>query len=251
MRAKDIILSLLFLMPRGISFSPAAQKTDDLIGKTLGNNRNSQSLHPPSPQSMTSRMPGSPISSRHFTGSNASRLACQSGCSYCCHGPVHLTPLEVLNIVLHINSSAISVAQRADWRERITARLAFIGTLAVSDQLQMTIPCPFLFEGRCSIYAVRPLFCRGRNVIGVDACKAGYADPSQQQQYEIIQEQMLISQCLAINILSALKKIGLPDQFVDLSQGTIMAFDTPDLVERWLGGENVLAGAELTPHSER
>ncbi len=98
--------------------------------------------------------------------------ACKSGCSYCCHGPVHLTPVEVLNIVLHINSSAITVAQRADWRERIAARLACIGTLAVSDQLQMTIPCPFLCEGRCSIYAVRPLFCRGRNVIGVAACQA-------------------------------------------------------------------------------
>ncbi len=61
---------------------------------------------------------------------------------------------------------------------------------------------------------------------------------------------MLISQCLAINILLALKKIGLPDLFVDLSQATMMAFDMPDLVERWLGGDNVLADAELQPHSE-
>ena len=176
--------------------------------------------------------------------------ACRSGCSYCCHGPVHLTPLELLNIVLHINSADVTVAQRADWQARISSRLAFIGTLAVSDQLQMTIPCPFLCDGSCSIYAVRPLFCRGRNVIGIAACQAGFANPAEPQQYEIIQEQMLLSQCLVLNILLALKKIGLPDQFVDLSLASIMAFDTPDLVERWLDGDNVLSGAELQAHSE-
>ena len=175
--------------------------------------------------------------------------ACASGCSYCCHGPVHATPIELLNIILHMNSAAISGEQRGDWQERIIARLTLIGALAVSDQVQMTIPCPFLCEGRCSIYTVRPLFCRGRNALGVAPCQAGFADPSRQQQYEVIQEQTLISQCLTINMLDALKKIGLPSQFVDLSLAALLAFDTPDLVERWLGGENVLACAELQAQS--
>jgi len=175
--------------------------------------------------------------------------ACQAGCAYCCHGPVHPTPVEVLNIVHYINSSAISPDQRADLRQRMHERRIVIGKLTVSEQLLQTIPCPFLLTGRCGIYAVRPLCCRGRNVLDAAPCIAGFKDPTRQQQYEIIQEQTLISQCLAFSILDALQKRGLPYQFVDLSQATMLAFDTPDLIDRWLGGDNLLAEAELRPHS--
>jgi Fe-S-cluster containining protein len=41
-----------------------------------------------------------------------------------------------------------------------------------TEWLRLRVPCPFLEEGRCGIYAVRPAACRGYYVVdqGADAC---------------------------------------------------------------------------------
>ena len=104
--------------------------------------------------------------------------ACQAGCAYCCHGPVHLTPLETLHIVLHLASPAVSVDERTHWGERIGQQAARIDGLTVQGQIGRTIACPFLLDDCCGIYAVRPLLCRGRNAFDAAPCRAGFADPT-------------------------------------------------------------------------
>ena len=68
---------------------------------------------------------------------------CRDGCSDCC-GAIHWGPTENQNIL---------------------ANLALEGKHALqvkvySKEQLMTMDCPYLMNGRCSIYAYRPLVCR-------------------------------------------------------------------------------------------
>jgi Fe-S-cluster containining protein len=117
--------------------------------------------------------------------------ACQAGCAYCCHGPVHLTPLELLNVVLYVASPVVSIAQRTAWGQRIEHQTAMSSGMTVQAQIGRSMACPFLLENQCSIYAVRPMLCRGRNAFDSAPCQAGFADPTHPVQFEMLQEQTL------------------------------------------------------------
>lgn len=67
-------------------------------------------------------------------------IACARGCSACCHYNVHLLPIEAELIEKH------SGAKRS---RGLHTQQDFTGT-----------PCPFLCDGQCSIYEVRPMSCR-------------------------------------------------------------------------------------------
>lgn len=67
-------------------------------------------------------------------------VACQRGCSACCHYNVHLYPLE---------AELIEKREGIRRSKRLHPPLDFTG-----------VPCVFLKEDQCSIYDVRPMVCR-------------------------------------------------------------------------------------------
>lgn len=71
-------------------------------------------------------------------------LACQKGCASCCHMNVTISALEAEHI------------QRATGRR---AKQLSASKSHPSVEFQ-GVPCPFLDEGCCSIYEVRPFMCR-------------------------------------------------------------------------------------------
>jgi len=221
-------------------FTACGAKADDLIGGAFNRERTSQALG-----TMVTAINAycdariAAVQQELFR-QQGEVPACRAGCAYCCHVPVHLTPVELCNIALFLDSSAVSAAQRAALQGRIDARVVFVGTLPVQQQPGAVLPCAFLVDDCCSIHPVRPLFCRGRNAIDRLPCLASYAHPDQPVPMQMLQEQILIGQSLVMGILEALKKIGLPDRCLDLSLATAVALATPDLVERWLRGENPL-----------
>ena len=72
-------------------------------------------------------------------------MACAKGCSFCCYQSIPLTILEVLVIKEFLRDEKLQGVQR-DFK-------AVFKTDGVT-------PCPFLIEGACSIYSVRPIACR-------------------------------------------------------------------------------------------
>lgn len=73
--------------------------------------------------------------------------ACKSGCSHCCHIAVTITDLEAADIARYSGRKADNMKPKARSVEAQRAKYH-------------RVPCPFLVEGRCSIYAVRPVACR-------------------------------------------------------------------------------------------
>lgn len=87
--------------------------------------------------------------------------ACGSDCPHCCKQPIPLTPAELLLIAEFVKKE-----MPADIRRRWQEALQAVG----DDPLKA--PCPFLIDGSCSVYPVRPIACR-RFLISGKPCKAG------------------------------------------------------------------------------
>lgn len=72
--------------------------------------------------------------------------ACRKGCSHCCHQAVTIHTEEAKRIA------------QSTGRKMVFARMELDRSLVVTKY--MRVPCPFLEDGKCSIYQIRPLSCR-------------------------------------------------------------------------------------------
>ncbi|MBW1811666.1 MAG: YkgJ family cysteine cluster protein [Deltaproteobacteria bacterium] len=74
-------------------------------------------------------------------------MDCCSGCDDCCQRDLWLYPFEVARLIEGFSELA------ADCQKRITKR-------AQEAQLSTEAACPFLEEGCCLVYNLRPIICR-------------------------------------------------------------------------------------------
>ncbi len=81
---------------------------------------------------------------RRITTDYAERLACREGCDECCR---HITLFPVEAVALASALGGLPPAEVSRIRERAAS--------AVNAE-----PCPLLEEGRCLLYAARPVICR-------------------------------------------------------------------------------------------
>ncbi|OMD71855.1 YkgJ family cysteine cluster protein [Paenibacillus odorifer] len=80
-------------------------------------------------------------------------LACGEGCSNCCQNTqVPINEIELMGLSWYVSEEMDS-----ETFQRITPQLI--------NHLETTA-CPFLLDGRCSVYEVRPIACRVFNVFG-------------------------------------------------------------------------------------
>ncbi|MGC3982938.1 MAG: YkgJ family cysteine cluster protein [Steroidobacteraceae bacterium] len=107
---------------------------------------------------------------------DADTLACQAGCSWCCHFSVDVRPVEVLNIVEFMRRTFTS-AELQRLRQEIETNSAIFAPLDEMQRMQRNIKCPFLMEGRCSIYAARPQTCRNYHATDVTGCRQSFEQP--------------------------------------------------------------------------
>ncbi len=86
-------------------------------------------------------------------------VACRQGCTGCCLRPTApITELEMMGIWWFVVNRLA-----ADTRAAVQARL---------HRQRQSAECPFLLEGSCAIYAMRPLACRILHVFG-RPCRPG------------------------------------------------------------------------------
>jgi Fe-S-cluster containining protein len=109
-------------------------------------------------------------------------LACRAGCNHCCHQSVGVTPPEVLTIFTHLSDHR-SEPELLALTERVLAADRATRGLSSEQRQSPSLPCPMLEEGRCSIYAVRPLSCRGVNSIDEQACVSKLYDEKKREAY--------------------------------------------------------------------
>lgn len=107
---------------------------------------------------------------------DAASLACQAGCAWCCYFSVDLRPAEVFHILDFIESHWTPQA-RDRLRAEIETNSAVLATLDEVERMRRNVKCPFLSEGRCSIYAARPQTCRNYHATDAAGCRKSFEEP--------------------------------------------------------------------------
>lgn len=111
----------------------------------------------------------------HNIAASELKILCRSGCARCCHQHVYSCyAFEIINLYRQLRPRSDYVqthqALLASARQFETMRAAYLDKhpgredLAVTNALQhlaaLGAACPLLADGRCSVYAQRPVSCR-------------------------------------------------------------------------------------------
>ncbi len=103
-------------------------------------------------------------------------LACQQGCSWCCHFSIDIRAYEALNIAAHLRSN-FSPAEISTIRYGLDTNSQLFSGMDEEQRTQVNVPCVFLRNNRCSIYLVRPQTCRNYHATDAAGCKQSYEQP--------------------------------------------------------------------------
>lgn len=107
---------------------------------------------------------------------DANTLACKAGCFWCCYFTVDVRPVEIFPILDFIETR-FTPQEQARVRDEIAANSAALMQLDEEQRMRRNIKCPFLAEGRCTIYAVRPQTCRNYHATNASGCQRSFEEP--------------------------------------------------------------------------
>ncbi len=95
--------------------------------------------------------------------------ACKVGCSYCCYGLIPVTVPELVEL------SQVLEGWSDSERQLLRVRLAAYAEKSKEywryDLHHFSEPCPLLFDGKCTVYENRPLYCRGKSSYDAEDCR--------------------------------------------------------------------------------
>jgi Fe-S-cluster containining protein len=171
-------------------------------------------------------------------------IACHKGCGYCCHNWVGATAPEVFLIARHLQARKAN-----NWlaSATVTTRAAANIGLDIAARFGAKLPCAFLAENACSIYAVRPTVCRQTTSTKLDTCIEEFNGEGLDGDIMVSKVYLDHARNCRLPLLAALKATGLPDHVYELSAAITCVLQTPDAERRWLAGDDIFAGIAVAP----
>lgn len=172
-------------------------------------------------------------------------LACEKGCNWCCYQLVGVSAPEAFRIVRHLNSPEMQPS-----RDAIIKRLRALDKatrgLSPSHRARIPKPCAFLGDdGRCTIYAVRPMACAEFSSYDEAVCKR--AKRLGQDKAPAVHEKarMLAYFSVKEGMINGLRRTlpKVDTRGLELTAAVVTALDHPDAEAAWLRGEPVMKPA--------
>jgi Fe-S-cluster containining protein len=170
-------------------------------------------------------------------------LECRVGCCYCCCKPGVLATIPEFLRLLHYVWSTFSAQEREALIDRAHQYAGQMAGRSFNDLVDDLVPCPLLVDGRCSVYEVRPLVCRGYNSTNVEACRAASRDATATVPiFAVLKD---VTDGATIGVAHALHAVGLDSALVDLGTALAIALPVGDGVsEAVVEGGSMLRPAE-------
>jgi len=164
-------------------------------------------------------------------------LACRKGCGTCCRIQVVATAPEVLMVARYVRAMAggfrkvgIDLPARLAATADATAETA--GTMFLGRE------CPFLAEGICVIYPVRPLACRGHVSFNEEACVSALEDEA--DEVPVSESHRTVRALVQGALQSALRDAGHAWSLYDLVGALKIALARVNAEAAFRAGEDVL-----------
>ncbi len=173
---------------------------------------------------------------------NGKNFDCEPGCVWCCHRTVYATIPEALIIDVHV-ANHFSDGEKMALDGRVDEYLKAIGSQ--SDLSKSRVACPFLVNGLCSIYEVRPLTCRGLNSINVKTCIDIYNNPDLAMARARVPAQDAIAEAVLMAERTALFFEAMDNRLVDLGRASHILRQAETPIESYLNGRDELASAKV------
>jgi len=114
--------------------------------------------------------------SRIASAPDVGTLACRAGCTWCCYFTVDARAVEVFRILEFVDRS-FTAEEKARVHAEVRANAALLKSLDEDERVTRNLKCPFLGNGRCTIYAARPQTCRNYHATNVAGCQKAYEEP--------------------------------------------------------------------------
>jgi Fe-S-cluster containining protein len=103
-------------------------------------------------------------------------LACRAGCTWCCYFTVDVRAAEVFRILDFVEQS-FTPEEKARVYAEVRANSAALRKLGEGERVTRNVKCPFLNQGRCTVYETRPQSCRNYHATRVAGCRQSYEEP--------------------------------------------------------------------------
>lgn len=104
-------------------------------------------------------------------------LGCSQGCSHCCYQRVTVAPHEVFVVTDYIERRFLP-DERQKLNSRLDGHLDMVKNLSKEERDNRKVACPFLVNGKCSIYPVRPIVCHGMHSLCSSSCEKHFSNKS-------------------------------------------------------------------------
>jgi Fe-S-cluster containining protein len=171
-------------------------------------------------------------------------IACRKGCGFCCHTWVSATAPELFLIAKHLGRQpAGDRLSPAAVRERAAANTG----LDIAARFGAKLPCVFLADNACSIYAVRPTVCRQATSTTLATCIDEYEGRGFDGEIMVSKVYLDHARNCRLPLLAALAAVQLPNVSYELSAGISRVLETPDAEALWLDGTDIFAGVAYAP----
>jgi Fe-S-cluster containining protein len=172
-------------------------------------------------------------------------LACGRGCASCCTLRVSATAPEVLAVAAFLRAVQPRLLPRGiDLVGQVRDADAATHGLGEAQRVTLRQRCPFIAQGVCVIYAVRPLACRGHASHDLRACTEAAAGRRDEVPYSA--GHRLVRALVQGALQSALRDAGLAWGAYELNAALLLAIDDEGADAAWRAGADPLAAAALT-----
>ena len=171
-------------------------------------------------------------------------LACRAGCTWCCHFTVDVRPAEVFAIADYIEHK-LGPTARARIGTEVRANAMQLADLDDGARVTRNIRCPFLSEGLCVIYPVRPQSCRNYHATDAAGCQQSYERPEDldiDPQFAAGVYQAGAAHVEAFNL--SLAEGGFDVNAYELNMALAAAWAEPDSRQRFESGQKPFANLD-------
>jgi Fe-S-cluster containining protein len=114
--------------------------------------------------------------SRIASAPDVGTLACRAGCTWCCHFSVDVRAVEVFRILDYVERT-LPDAEKTRIYAEVRANSEALKDIDELERMRRNVKCPFLSQGRCTIYSARPQTCRNYHATDVAGCQQSFEDP--------------------------------------------------------------------------
>jgi Fe-S-cluster containining protein len=160
---------------------------------------------------------------------------CRKGCAWCCHQTVLAVTHELLLLREHVQQN-FSVEKQAIFTDRAREKSLLTLNKTLEAQLKLRSPCPFLENGSCAVYDVRPMACRIYLSASAGACMKEHNEPDNRDHFpDLFEFPLQAGRMLNEGFVACLKQLGLASVEIPVEQGYSSIVTLGQTIDSWIG----------------